>query len=237
MNGISLLCPTRGRPDNIRRLVGSAHRHATGPLEFAFYVDEDDPTRNRVRQIAGQCIPDPAQSHIQIVEGPRVVLSQMWNECAKVAHHDVMMHCGDDLLFHTPGWDRLVLDRFEQFPDRIVLVYGRDGIHNQNLATHGFLHRRWVDTVGYFVPPLFASDYNDTWLDEVARKIGRREYVPEVYYEHMHPAVGKAPMDLTHQQRLQRHVREQCAQIWRTTAHLRDQDAQKLRAAIDGDTQ
>jgi hypothetical protein len=127
----------------------------------------------------------------------------------------------------------LILDRFEQFPDRIVLVYGRDGIHDRNLATHGFLHRRWVDTVGYFVPPLFASDFNDTWLDEVARAVGRRQYVPEVYYEHLHPAVGKAPMDRTHQERLQRHVRENCDQIWRDTAGLRKLDADKLRAAIE----
>ena len=52
---------------------------------------------------------------------------------------------GDDIVLRTLGWDQLVEAVFERWPDRIVFVHGRDG----------FLHRRWVDTLSYFVPPAF----------------------------------------------------------------------------------
>ena len=65
------------------------------------------------------------------------------------------MHCGDDLTFDTPGWDGVVREAFEQTPDKILFAYGNDlGPHGETFGTHGFVHRRWVETLGYFVPPL-----------------------------------------------------------------------------------
>ena len=95
------------------------------------------------------------------------------------------------------------------------------------------LHQRWVDAVGYFVPPYFASDYNDLWLTEVAAALGRLVYLPQVYTEHLHPVVGKAAWDRTHQERLARHAAEQCDQTWYATAHLRAQDVKRLRAVME----
>lgn len=224
---ISILCPTRGRPDNVRRLVESADATASGPVQFVFYVDHDD-TCGPPERPPG--VSDKIQAHV--TQGPRIVLSEMWNECAQCAAADVMMHCGDDIVFRTPGWDDRVLEAFEAIPDRIALVHGDDKF-NYGVATHGFLHRAWVDAVGYFCPPYFASDYNDTWLTEVADGLGRRVEV-DVLTEHMHPCAGKAEWDVTHRERLARHKQEDCDRIWRDTAGLRAADVEKLRRVIDG---
>lgn len=222
---ISILCPTRGRPDSIRRLVTSATDTATGPVEFIFYVDDDDPVSAEVAAELGTA-----------VVGPRIVLSQMWNRCYEQASGDVLMHCGDDIVFRTVGWDRLVLDAFERYSDRIALVHGRDGIHDAGLATHGFLHRRWVEAVGYFVPPYFSSDYNDTWNTEVADRLGRRIYLPDVYTEHMHFINGKAEVDATHQERLDRHQQDNPAALYETLSAERADAVARLQAAIDAAT-
>lgn len=220
---ISILCPTRGRPDNVRRLIESARATATGPVEFVFYVDDD--TTGSVP--AFEC----HQMSVGVITGPRICLSEMWNRCWEMARADVGMHCGDDIVFRTHGWDQAVLEAFEAVPDRIALVHCDDGF-NYGCATHSFLHRRWVDAVGYFVPPYFASDYNDLWLTEVAKKLGRKVYLPDVLTEHMHPAAGKGTWDRTHRERLARHKAEGVDQLYKDLVPKRREDVKKLRAAI-----
>lgn len=226
---ISILCPTRGRPDQVKQLIDTASATASKPewLQFVFYVDGDDPRRDAIQTMQ-------RDGRVRVITGPRIVLSRMWNMCYEKADADVLMHCGDDIRFRTPGWDNKILSQFLRFPDRIVLVHGEDGIQGNRLATHGFLHRRWVQQVGYFVPPLFASDYNDLWISYVADQLGRRVYLPDVYTEHMHPVAGKGPWDKTHAERDARHRAEDCDRIWRDTVKERDRDVARLRAYIDG---
>lgn len=224
---ISILCPTRGRPASVRRLIESVRDTAAGEVELIFYCDDDDPYFEATLA-AGD------GEACQFLLGPRVVLSECWNVCSKHAKADVLMHCGDDIVFRTTGWDDLILAEFAKVPDRILLVHGDDGIQAGHVATHGFLHRRWMETVGYFVPPIFASDWNDMWLTEVANALGRRVYLPHVYTEHMHPVAGKGEWDQTHQERLVRHHAEQVDNLYRTTGEKRAEDAAKLQAVIDG---
>lgn len=223
---ISVLLPTRGRPDNVRRLLDSAFQTAETEVEFVVYLDDDDPTRHRTKDVLAR------GAQATWVEGPRVVLSEMWNRCWEHARFDVAMHCGDDIVFRTDSWDVRVLEEFERRSDRIVLVHGRDGFQDANLGTHSFLHRRWIEALGYFVPPYFSSDYNDLWLTEVADALGRRVYLPDVYTEHMHPVVGKGTWDQTHQERMARHQRDDVARLYADLATQRAADVEKLRELL-----
>lgn len=223
---ISILCPTRGRPESMQRMVTSARKTATVPtdLEFIFYIDDDDAASYEMVE----------RLDARSVVGPRIILSEMWNACWMQADEDsdIFMHCGDDIVFRSEGWDSRVLDAFARIPDKIVLVHGRDGYQDANLATHGFYHRHWTDALGYLVPPYFSSDYNDLWHTEVADMIGRRMYLHDVYTEHMHPVIGKGTWDQTHNERLARHQQDNVKAIYNSKTHERLEDANKLRAAI-----
>lgn len=223
---VSVLVPTRGRPANVERLVESAYRTAELPPQFVFYVDDDDPQRDATIEVV-------TRRGGEVIVGDRVVLSEMWNRCVDFAKHDVLMHCGDDIVFASHAWDTRVTQQFHEHDDKLLLVHGRDGFQDARLATHGFYHRNWVETLGYLVPPYFSSDYNDTWNTEVADAIGRRVYLPDVYTEHMHPVAGKAELDQTHRERLERHARDDVATLYASLASRRAEDVAKLRAAID----
>ena len=126
-----------------------------------------------------------------------------------------------------------VLRAFELHPDRIALVHGRDGTpHDGGFGTHCVIHARWANALGYFVPPHFSSDYNDTWLNELANQLGRRVYVPEILTEHMHYSVSKAEMDENTRDRLRRHAADSVDALYASLAARRAEDLAKLRAVI-----
>lgn len=210
------------------RLVTSIEDTSTVPetVEVVFYIDNDDEPSIEAAISLQHNWQFPK---VKYVVGERVLFSKMWNICADASNGEVLMLCDDEAVFRTNDWDAFVLRAFEQWPDKIGLVYGRDGIHDVNLATHPFIHRNWVNCVGYFVPPYFASDYNDTWLFEVSGMIGRRAYLPKVYIEHMHPCAGKAEWDTTHRERLARHRAQDSDKLYASLKSERQADAQKLR--------
>lgn len=214
----------------MRRMVDSGRAMADSPsVEWVFYIDDDDqPSQDMARTL----LREAGDVAWKVGHRGDLNLSQLWNECQKLAQYDVYQHSCDETVYRTSGWDTAVLEAFEQWPDGIGLVYGRDGIHDENLATHGFITRAWVEAVGYFVPPYFSSDYNDLWLHEVAGAIGRRRFLPDVFTEHMHPAVGKGPLDQTHQDRLARHGQDGVDALWLRLAPERGVDAQKLILAM-----
>jgi glycosyl transferase/beta-hydroxylase protein BlmF len=187
-----------------------------------FYVDDDDPTSADAVRETGQTL----------VVGPRILLSSTWNECVRHAHHDVFMHCNDDIYFRSGEWDKYVLRVFDRYEDKIVFVHGDDGHWGAGFGSHGFLHRRWVETVGYFVPPYFACDWNDTWLNDVANALGRRVYLPNVKTEHLHPAFGTRPLDQTDRDRMENGGRDNVDALYRNLAAERAIDVAKLRAEM-----
>jgi hypothetical protein len=145
----------------------------------------------------------------------------------------LVANCGDDIIFRTQGWDTLVRQHINSYPDKIAFVHGMDGIQNEKLGTHGFLHRNWVKAVGYFVPPYFSCDYNDTWLTDVSNMIGRRVYEPRIYTEHMHWAVGKQPRDQTYADTTARGHRDNVTAMYESMLPKRQEDARKLKEFID----
>ena len=221
---ISILCPTRNRPENVRRLVSSAHATMDSPVEFVFREDDD----------ACGSVPADIMSlaSVTVLCDSRTVLSSLWNECAEAATGDIMMHCGDDIVFQSKNWDTIISNEFQKHSDGILLAYGNDLLHGEKLSTHGFIHRNWVSAVGYFTAPYFSCDYGDTWLFDVAGLIGRRAYLPEVITEHMHPSVGKAEWDLNHQERVARGAHDNVEQVYRDKLPERKHDAEKLRAVM-----
>lgn len=215
MKMISILVPSRGRPDNVRRLYKSLLDTTVGDWELLVRLDDDDPSAY------------DSPPHQTNIVGPRLLLSELWNDLVPYSLGDILMHGGDDITFNTPGWDLIVRQAFPE--NMIAFVHGDDlGGKGDKLGTHGFLSRKAVKACSYFMPPYFASDYNDLWWNEVYDELGRRIFVP-IITEHHHPAFGKGEWDLTHQERIERHKAEDVDAIWRDTADKRADDVAKLR--------
>jgi glycosyl transferase/beta-hydroxylase protein BlmF len=232
---ISLLVPSRGRPDSLHKMVYSAFSNATHQrrIEVVAYLDEDDPRLFEYDMQVPCAVHVDLMKNVRLGSGPRMLLSESWNYCFKIAKGEILMHCGDDLLFITHGWDQMVRDAFAAIPDRIGLVYGDDLSTNfPELATHGFLHRRWVETVGYFLPPLFSCDWNDVWISEVATKLDRLVPLPDMVIEHQHYSFDKREHDATDREREERGAADDVVGLFKRTAPERLADVEKLRKVM-----
>jgi hypothetical protein len=202
----------------MKRLIASINRTASVRPELVCYLDFDDNSYDW-------------KSIDRVIQGPRIVMSEMWNVCAQRATGDILMMAGDDMVFGTPDWDVMVEYAFRNCPDRILMVHGADGKNTDNFGCFPTVHRKWVDAVGYFVPPCFGGDYSDTWLNDVANILGRRKFLPYVT-EHLHPVWGKAPVDETYTEKWKRDERDMPSVKYASMSAQRTGDADKLRAVM-----
>jgi glycosyltransferase involved in cell wall biosynthesis len=218
---ISVLCPTRNRPENVKRLLASIAETSTVQPEVVFYVDNDDNSFPGALEYADA----------KVMRGERLTLSDCWNKLAAIASGEILMQAGDDIVFKTKGWDDQVRRAFAAFPDRLIFVHGDDKAYGSAFGTHGFLHRAWMDAVGYFCPPYFSADCADTWLNEVANQINRR--VPLNFVtEHLHPYRNQAGWDKTYEEAQQRRKNDKPLELYAQLAPERKAEAEKLKGRL-----
>lgn len=167
---ISICLPTRSRPELFKRFCVSVLDGASDPdnIEFVVYRDNDD---DSVYEYIG---------NRKEVVGDRILQSAMYNECYKVAKGPIYMFAADDIVFNTKDWDKYVINAFENSADKIIFAYPNDENYRARFGTTGFLHKNWIDTVGYFLPPYFAAQRADNWINAIAWRINRQVFLEPV---------------------------------------------------------
>ncbi len=178
---IAILCGTRGRPEMFAESLASLRATVADKARTHLwvYVDEDDAlTRQAIER---GTMPDPGLPvHWHI--GPRTAgLGQMhqalWNASGRTA--EVYMLSTDKSHFATPGWDEVVRAKFAEYPDGILLAFPHDP-NTADQATYTILGWGWVRTLGYFYPGYFPFWFDDLWVDQIGRMIGRYQKLPIV---------------------------------------------------------
>ena len=222
-NMISICCPTRGRPELFKKMCLSVLNTASEPndIEIISYHDNDDTSQYEY-----------IGNHKEIV-GERIVLSQMWNECQKIATGEIYGFVADDLLFKTKGWDIRVKETFDASKDKNMLVYPNDEKYGINNSIVGFLHKNWIEAVGYFLPPYFSAEYIDGWIFNVAKRINRRVFLNDVIVIHSSFESGKEPMDETHREYLMRKKRDSVKRLYYSKGEEREKNARCLLEFIN----
>lgn len=225
MDKISIVLATRNRPHNLRRLYQSIKDTATVIPEVVVAIDDDDVVSAAVAVELG----------FKCISGPRLPLSKIYNKLASVFQGDIIMYGADDMVFRRKGWDDIVRADFAKYPDHILLVHSYDGIQGENCAAFGFLHRKWVETLGYLFPPHLMVVYQDNWLGDAARALGRKIYYDFMIVEHMHQCAGKAPMDATYAEAIPKAAADKVA--FEATQYLLAADIAKLRKVFTKEIQ
>ena len=186
---ISFCCPSRGRPNLAKRLVDTATETQKGQTEFLFYLNDDDEKLEEYKDLLDE-------KHYTI--GPNQSTCYSWNLMANKASHDIVMLMGDDVQIQTQDWDQLIVEQFDKYEDKILMVVPSDGRRKatKNLgnevklwedkplpAAHFAVHKNWTNTLGYLAPAFFWHWNVDTYTQKVARKLNRCLYLPTVEFK------------------------------------------------------
>jgi glycosyltransferase involved in cell wall biosynthesis len=188
MLGMTILVPSRGRPENIIRLMDAWSTTTTRNTRLLVLVDDDDPKLNEYLAIP----------NIDIQVGPRLRIGGTLNAVAPIeaAKCFAIGFMGDDHLPRTKGWD----DRFLTALDGVGVgvTWGNDLYHGANLPTAVVMTSNIVTTLGYFVMPGGIHLFLDNFWLAIGRGIDSAHYLDDVIIEHIHPYFGKAEYDETY---------------------------------------
>lgn len=168
---ISVLCPSRGRPDSLARSIATLRSLAAYPerIEYLVAADPDDPdTCDNARTIGAACWIAPERYGYH-------QLNLYYNELARLSGGDWLLLWNDDADMETPHWD----SRIRDLPPEII-VADLQTAHSPHLCTFPAVRRAAVEVVGAFSP---VTCHCDTWWQDIARRLGAIRPV-EVHVNH-----------------------------------------------------
>lgn len=164
---VSVLLPTRKRPESLRASVTSLRERATYPdlLDILVAVDPDDPESVEVAKELGIeriWVTDERYGYGQ--------LHRYYNGLADAADGEWMLLWNDDAKMLTERWDEVLA----ALDDR-VLVADLQSQHSPRLVCFPAVRRAAVEAVGGFSP---HTPHCDTYWQQIGRETRRMVAIP-----------------------------------------------------------
>ena len=178
---IDILCPTKGRPEQFKRMCDSARETAYGDINILAYLDSDDTGRDKYQE--------------DMFIGEPMPLGPAYQFLYNKSKADIVMMCADDIVFRTPGWDVKVKEKAPL--DGVFLCSFDDLGRPRKEDGHPFLGRKFVELIGYFTYPKLQHSCVDNWVVDIAKGVNRYIY-SDIVVEHMHPKYNKGNLDGTY---------------------------------------
>ena len=234
MKTITILTPSRNRPKRLDNFIRSVYDTADHPerIQILNYIDLDDPSIEEYKKLEDGYASELYELlHFRNLYGPPMSVSKSWNEIAKLSLGDILIMGNDDQEYQTQYWDTTLEGEVNKYPDDIYCAWFEDKINGPKHCAFPIISRKWYDTVGYFAPGVFNFGYNNTWVYDIAKRVGRTHFIPDVVVEHKHFSKGKSEMDDTYarnrtQEKGNLYAKDKI--IFEQTADERQKDADKL---------
>ncbi len=184
---LTVYVPTKGRPDNAKRLQDQFHKTIRLASRIVFINSDNDPKLDQYTGLDEQILVSP--------KTPGFVdpLNQGYLKDRKKVFSWALGFMGDDHLPRTDGWDEIIISQLLEM--KAGFVYGNDGFQGVAIPTQIFMTWEIPLTLGFMTLPQLKHLYADNfWLD-LGRSINKIRYLSHVVIEHLHPAAGKAAHD------------------------------------------
>lgn len=199
MPDLAIIVPTRGRPENIRKVISAwDFTNAWDHADMIVIADADDPEIQGYRDVIESAAPYHAGADLLLVEmdewQPMVhKLNLVADVYAQTRGYFALGFAGDDHLPQTIGWAQRYLTVLRELGTG--MVYGDDGYQGRKLSTEWAVTSDVVRALGRMVPAPVEHMYCDNAMMDLFGAAGALRHLPEIRIEHMHPVAGKAERD------------------------------------------
>jgi hypothetical protein len=185
---ISLIHPSRGRPEKSYQTSSEWVKSAGCDVELLVSTDHNDPSLGVYQRIYG--------SSCYTFHNNSVV--EATNNVALVSRGDILLYLSDDFMCF-PNWGQSVLKEFEGAREpRLIKVDDMLQPFHVKVLTIPIMNRALYDKLVYFWHPGYRSMFCDEDLYWTANKLGALKMCPNLKFEHQHVSVGKSPDDETY---------------------------------------
>ncbi len=188
---ISLIVPTRGRPEGMLSFLETVCAHASNAqnIEVVMVVDEDDPQSH--------AITFKGLSLVRVVVPPGLNMGALNMAGYRASRGKYIMLTNDDVRVRTPAWDDKILAVFSSFPDGIVLVHVNDTTQKDNLCVFPCVSRRFCELTDGICPEeyiRYCIDDHVHHVFELLARLGHKRivYMPDVVFEHLNVVINAA---------------------------------------------
>lgn len=179
---ISLLHPSRGRPEKASRTMDSWWKNSGNDgLEHILSIDTDDQSRlDYAKWFDNQWSQIIINQNLSVVEAT--------NKAAAKAEGDILVYLSDDFKCFI-DWGLAIIKEFEGVTGPMLLKVD-DCLQPFNVAvlTIPIMNRALYETLGYFWHPEYKSMFVDEDLYWTAKKLGALKFAPHLKFPHIHPA-------------------------------------------------
>lgn len=189
---IALLVPSRGRPEQLKRMIESVK--ATADSDVKIYVTVS---------------PEEYNGYTEVLKGYGAIICQMpenlptcqkWNILAEVAlktrENKLFMLAADDMVFSTPLWDTELINRYNTLQNKVHIFALQDS-RDKDGTPHPIMTREYIEHMGWFVPPIFLHWNIDSWTVAAAKAANCFTHLRDYELLHIKPS-DKGAGDETH---------------------------------------
>jgi hypothetical protein len=230
---ITLLCPTRGRPELCRRMIMSAYN--TSATNIGIYLAVSAEEFDAYKQALD--LPENVRVGVVMVSMPDQPTGFKWNKLAELAMESppkdgarLFMLAADDMVFTTPCWDKALLDHYRALENKVHVYHLRDS-RNESGTPHPIVTREYIEAMGYFLPPLFLHWFVDSWTVEIAEANGCFTHLKDYMLLHDKPS-DRGEGDETHNRIRQMGWHERDKWVDKHCRHYLAQEIGRLRGKI-----
>jgi len=183
-----IILPTKARPENLKRFI-RAYNDTKCILPIHVIVDAQDGYSYNDIEV-------PAHwKKLSVPTGTSLggIFEKVFS---KYPDEDYYAMVADDVVPETSGWDIIMAEVCQ--PDKIV--WGFDGLQNENLPVHPFIGGKLVRKLGWWAAPGLKHWFVDNVWKALADNLNCGVFLPQVKMMHLHYVNGRAQMDRTYRE-------------------------------------
>ena len=192
-NKISLLLPTRQRPDRLDNLFKSLLNTVSisNRVEIVLYIDDDDFVSRDIK-FDGLLV--------KKIIGRRGTMGYYNSTCLRASVGDIIILLNDDVVFRSFGWDKIVDEIHNSFDDKIYLGFPNDLSGSKRVCTFPIISRTTCELLEQPYPKIYNRYFIDSHLTDIFKRLeylglNRSIYRDDLVFEHMHPKFNKSVND------------------------------------------
>lgn len=225
---ITILCPSRGRPREFKRMVESAIQTAHDPdnLRFMLFLGTDDPS-------LGTYSRDLKNVTIFVGQPWSAVMASnyLYTKAKELLPQTRLFMVGaDDMVFSTPLWDKALMDEYDKCDSKIHVYCLRDS-RDVNGTPHPIVTAGFANALGYFLPPIFLHWFVDSWVVDIAKANGCFTHLKDYLLIHDKPS-DRGIKDETHNRIRAMGWHERDAYVNQACLHFLGTEKDRLRTIL-----